>query len=334
MIKYKRAKSAGVCATWLKSYLDYLPISKQPYTWILMGALILNVSCRPNPVENSAIVEEYFDQCFAAFEAGNYDAAFQYAQVLYEPIIAVAREADPDANLAFKLSYLNGVFAQKNESQKAIALTRLALNHVENALGPNHEGTATVLNRLAVLYHANANYVEAETLYKRALSISEQTLEPYHPDYAMRINNLAMLYYRQGNYAKAEPLFKRAFSIREKTLGPDHPHTAASLNNLAFLYYDQGNYVEAEPFIKRALIISEKTLGPDHPDIAMNVNNLAMVYYSQGNYAGAEPLFKRALSINEKNLGPSHPGTAMSINNLAMLYREQVRWPRTLDRLQ
>ena len=45
-------------------------MAKQLCLWVLMGALILNVACRKNPVENSAIIEKYFDQCFAAYEAG------------------------------------------------------------------------------------------------------------------------------------------------------------------------------------------------------------------------------------------------------------------------
>ncbi len=84
-------------------------MAKQLCLWVLMGALILNVACRKNPVENSAIIEKYFDQCFAAYEAGNNDAAMQYAQLLYEPIVALAKGAEPDEKLAYKLFDLNYV---------------------------------------------------------------------------------------------------------------------------------------------------------------------------------------------------------------------------------
>ena len=58
---------------------------------------------------------------------------------------------------------------------------------------------ATSLNNLAVLYHAQGKYAEAEPLYRRALGIREKALGPEHPDVATSLNNLAELYRPRGN---------------------------------------------------------------------------------------------------------------------------------------
>ncbi len=44
----------------------------------------------------------------------------------------------------------------------------------EKALGPDHPNVATSLNNLALLYHKQGRYVDAEPLYKRALVIFEK----------------------------------------------------------------------------------------------------------------------------------------------------------------
>ena len=87
-----------------------------------------------------------------------------------------------------------------------------------------HPNTANSLNNLALLYHEQGRYAEAEPLLQRALHISEQQLGSEHSDTASSLNNLAGLYESQGKYVEAEPLYQRALVIRERQLGPAHPH--------------------------------------------------------------------------------------------------------------
>jgi len=75
---------------------------------------------------------------------------------------------------------------------------------------------AQSLNNLALLYHAQGKYAEAESLYKRSLAIREKVLEPEHAHVAASLNNLAELYHAQGKYAEAEPLYKRAQAAKLK----------------------------------------------------------------------------------------------------------------------
>jgi len=211
--------------------------------------------------------------------------------------------------------YAAGRYAQ------AIALAQRVLAIDEQALGPEHPGTATALNNLAALYKATGAYAKVEPLYQRALAINEKVLGSEHPDTAVSLNNLATLHLATGDYAEVELLCWRALAILEKEFDSEHPDTATSLNNLAALYYATGAYAKAEPLYQRTLAILEKALGPEHPDTAALLNNLAELYRATGDYAKAMPLFQRALAIREKALGPEHPDTAAPLNNLAELYR-------------
>ena len=205
-------------------------------------------------------------------------------------------------------------------------LLQRALLICEQQLGAEHPDTATSLNNLAALYHAQGRHSEAEPLLQRALSIREQQLGAEHPDTANSLNSLALLYHAQGRYSEAEPLYQRALAIYEQQLGATHPDTAACLNNLAELSRVQGRYSEAEPLYQRALAIDTHVYGAGHSEVANDLNNLALLYQAQGRYSEAESLMQHALLIREQQLGATHPYTAQSLNNLAQLSRVQGRY--------
>src|SRR5437899_2393241 len=96
---------------------------------------------------------------------------------------------------------------QQGRYEEAIPLAQRALN--EHVLGPEHRNTATLLNKLAGLYHDTGAYAKAEPLLQRALAIDEKVLGPEHPDTANMLNNLSSVYYAIGAHAKAEPLLQR-----------------------------------------------------------------------------------------------------------------------------
>jgi tetratricopeptide (TPR) repeat protein len=185
---------------------------------------------------------------------------------------------------------------------------------------------ARLLNQAGFYLYEDADYLEAEPLYKRALAIWENELGTEHPNVAACLNNLGLLHKAQGRYKEAEIEYQRSLKIRGNVLGPEHLDVAKVLNNLATLYYSQRRYGEAEPFYKRALEIREKALGLEHPDVAQSLNNLGALYYSQERFGEAETRYQLALDIWKKALGPEHPDVARSLNNLAELYRSQRRY--------
>jgi hypothetical protein len=47
--------------------------------------------------------------------------------------------------------------------------------------GPDDPDVASSLNNLALLYHTQGKYAEAQPLYQRSLAICEKVLGPDHP---------------------------------------------------------------------------------------------------------------------------------------------------------
>jgi tetratricopeptide (TPR) repeat protein len=79
------------------------------------------------------------------------------------------------------------------------------------------------LSNLAILYHEQGKYVEAELLYKRALAISEKALGKDHPDVAtvlenmaVVLENMAVLYEKIWKKDEAKELAERVKKIRSK----------------------------------------------------------------------------------------------------------------------
>jgi tetratricopeptide (TPR) repeat protein len=178
---------------------------------------------------------------------------------------------------------------------------------------------ARILNQAGSYLCANANYNQAEPLFRRALAISERSLGSTHPHVAACLGNLAGLLQATNRLAEAEPLSRRALAIDEQNLGPSHPNVAIRLNNLAVVLRATNRLAEAEPLFRRALAIDEQNLGPSHPNVALRLINMAGLLKATNRRSEAEPLFRRALSINEQSLGPNHPRVAMALNDLAML---------------
>jgi tetratricopeptide (TPR) repeat protein len=123
----------------------------------------------------------------------------------------------PTAQLLNNAGYYLKESAQYEQAEP---LLQDALSIRESVLGPDHPGTTTSLNDLAILYWAQGRYTEAEPLFQRALAIRERALGPDHPNTANSLNNLALLYKSQGKYELAEPLLKRAQEIRERRQKP------------------------------------------------------------------------------------------------------------------
>jgi tetratricopeptide (TPR) repeat protein len=132
-----------------------------------------------------------------------------------------------------------------------------ALEEVQNT-DPADPRLAATLNTLAVLYHAQNKYAQAEPLYQRVLTLLEQTIGSDHPTLATTLNNLAVVYEAQGKYGAAAPLYQRALALLERTLGPEHPNLAAALDNYADLLRKMRREAEAESAEARARAIWAK----------------------------------------------------------------------------
>lgn len=163
--------------------------------------------------------------------------------------LAEARETHWEQFMAEGLSAF-----QQGQEAEAEKLYRAALEEVEGT-GSDDPRLAATLNTLAVLYHAQRKYAQAEALYQRVFKLLEHTLGADHPTLATTMNNLAVVREAQGKLDDAEPLYQRALALLERIFGPDHPNVAAALDNYADLLRKMQREVEAEAIETRAKAI-------------------------------------------------------------------------------
>lgn len=143
---------------------------------------------------------------------------------------------------------------QQGQLVEAEQFYRAALDEVTSA-GSDDPRVAPTLNALAVLYHTQGKYAQAETFYQRVLKLLEHTLGADQPALATTMNNLAVVRESQGKLDDAEPLYQRALSLLERIFGPEHPNLAATLDNYADLLRKMQREVEAEALATRAQAI-------------------------------------------------------------------------------
>jgi tetratricopeptide (TPR) repeat protein len=143
---------------------------------------------------------------------------FLYSQLgtLYAERVKSAKSTDKQKELTLAQEYLKQAIVLQTKFQKLEAL-------------------ATSLNNLALLYHSQGKYSEAEPLYLEALETGKRLFTGDHPDLATSLNNLAGLYKSQGRYSEAEPLYLDALAMSERTLGANHPNTITVWDNLRHL---------------------------------------------------------------------------------------------------
>jgi tetratricopeptide (TPR) repeat protein len=104
-------------------------------------------------------------------------------------------------------AYNQGRYTDAEEPLKA-ALKEVQRLGQDSPLG-------TTLNKLALLYHAQGMYAEAEPLYKRSLAIRE-ALGSEHSNLAQGLDNYAALLQTTNREDQAAKLRARARAIRSK----------------------------------------------------------------------------------------------------------------------
>jgi tetratricopeptide (TPR) repeat protein len=91
-----------------------------------------------------------------------------------------------------------------------------ALKLRQNAFGPNHPDVAQSISNLAVVYHSQGEYKEAESQYKVALAILQKHLRVDSEDYVIISENYADLLRATGRERKAAQVEERARACQQR----------------------------------------------------------------------------------------------------------------------
>lgn len=213
-----------------------------------------------------------------------------------------------------------------NQYVKALPLYQRALDIRKAAFSGMttiHPTIADSLNSIGLLYYAQGNYLDAESMLRDALSMREQIYgtnnPPLHPSLAQSLNNLASVLHATGYMTEAENLYRKALAIKIDVYGSAHPDVALAMNNLALLLKDINNTMEAKSLFEDALSIQKNHFVVHHPDTAATMNNFASLLYAMKKYRDAKDMYRKSLQIKKDIMGYNHPSVASTMNNLAGL---------------
>ena len=189
------------------------------------------------------------------------------------------------------------------------------------------EPTGRLFNELGILFHAKADYAEAEPLDAPRARDRRKELRPGSsrcgdPPQQSRAAASGHEPPRRGRAADAPRARDRREELRPRS---SRMWRSRPQQSRASCFRTRTASPRPSRCMRRALAIDEKSYGPDHPDVAIRLNNLALLLQATNRLAEAEPLMRRALAIDEKSYGPDHPEVASDLNNLAELLQDTNR---------
>lgn len=218
---------------------------------------------------------------------GNYAAA----EPIFQRCLAIREKAlgNGHPEVARVLINLAGVELNQRKHTAAEEHYQRCLAILESSqIGDRDVLIGDVLNNLAIVYHCQEKYSDAEPRYLQSLDIAEKHLGKEHRQTARRLTTLAMFYQDQKKYAEAQPLHERALAIQEKLYAKEpHPDMAVTLSNLGNSYLQQGKFAQAESAFRRSLTIYERFFGKDHPQVVNVLGSLVLALAAQGRYDDA-----------------------------------------------
>mmetsp|Transcript_46371 Transcript_46371/g.104731 ORF Transcript_46371/g.104731 Transcript_46371/m.104731 type:complete len:884 (+) Transcript_46371:125-2776(+) len=269
--------------------------------------------------------------------AAEAEALLRRALRLREAAFTAADE--PGGSRHPDLAALQLELAQLLESQggrltEALALTRVATNHLEHSLGEFHPWVAAGLHRAAsILQLLPDRRSDSEALHRRALAIREalhflgqesnsEVASEMAPELASEaevgvscrgalaapgcggsvemagsLNALAELARLDGRLEEARAMNERALHIFTREFGVEHANSAFVLNNLGLTLQGLGDLKGSARRLEQAARVWAQVLGPNDPQVGISLNNAAATYWKAGDLATAKPLMEKARAL-------------------------------------
>ena len=180
------------------------------------------------------------------------------------------------------------------------------------------------LTGLAIVFHMQRRYQEAEELGLSALKGFESLLGPKHSITLETARIYAIMLLDNGKLDLAERMVRRAFSGHEKLHGSGHPYTLSDLFHLSSIQNAQGELELAEETGLQALRGYEKMQGDQHLNTIKCKGNLALVYWKQKRHQEAISLLTDVLKGYENAFRKGHPDIA-TIKRTINVWQREVR---------
>ncbi len=214
-------------------------------------------------------------------------------------------------------------YNEKNYGER-IRYEKLALEHIKNVYGEEHELYLDGLKKLIYAYdYPIEDYTEIIKLKTRMVEIRKKMYGEEHPTYLDEMSDLAYYYFRIGNYNEAIKFVTRVTEIYKKLYGEDNPQYGRQLERLAYWNLCIGNHTEAIRLASIYVQILKKVYGEESEDYAAALIEFAAFYEEIGNNAEAIQLYTKAAVILKNTLENSFEydiSYEISLSQLAKAY--------------
>ena len=247
-------------------------------------------------------------------EGGWYELSHRAFSKVFE---AYERQELDDFDPTALLTWLSSSFDAQGDSERALELSKLALEFNVEKFGSDSAEVIASKNAVALILCDLGRYSEAERYIDDAL-LSEATIGA--KDETTSLNNKGVVLSFQQRYPESYDLSRDVLKRRLEGNGSTQLDIAYAHYNYGICASNVGEYETAEIAQSTALEIREELLGPDHLKVSEIKNDLAKTYYALENYEKSQELLIEVLESREKKLGRGHPDYLNSYRFLARIY--------------
>lgn len=227
----------------------------------------------------------------------------------------------------YKLKSTN--YSNEGNYRKSGEYLTYIYDYYKKELGENDDVTCEALHDLALNYHKQKLYVDADLLFRSVFTPLGKTIENKGPDFKYPsyvrplMNNYAANLIAMEKYEDAVTIFKQTLSILPKE-GCD-TETISCTANLAVALMNSNKLAEADEILVSLLKKSKEIHGESHTSTLYCLNNIGTLYLKYKRYSEAETVFKECFEIQKKTLGINHPFTLSTLNNLFHVFINQQK---------
>lgn len=190
----------------------------------------------------------------------------------------------------------------------------------ERLLGPDHQDTIAIRQRLTGADLAAGEYTKAIAALSLAVAEAERNHGPATLEALAAREQLAGAHRVMGGYPEAIALYRGVLVDRERTQGTRHPDTLSTGMRLAEVHLADGRTKVAISLYKRVLSDRERILGKAHLDTIAARAALGAAHHASGRMASAVQLYEQARDGYAAALGPDHRETLTACLRLAHGY--------------
>jgi tetratricopeptide (TPR) repeat protein len=275
--------------------------------------------------------EEYKNSAEKAQREGKYS----FAEHVWLAALEEAEDwAENDKRRGYTLEKLCECLWYQGKFPDAIPYCEKLVIFQRKTLGDTHVDTGSMIGNLAMLYHAQSLYKEAEPFYKQAIAIKEQHLGSNHQEvlrlksvYADVLNNLkhqkkdaseltARLWSRTGRHPAFPKEGNPTPAAAPTSLDPEKQYVA--LRERAEKLSNDGALDAAEAAWHQAFSVAEK-FGPNDYRLCQALEQLSALCERQEQFRKSLMYSGKALEIKKRVFGTKHLHVATALNDMARL---------------